>query len=117
MLKLIALKIYKDCAKHIYKCLQPEVYYYFCNDFVFDHKGKLSFRSDYHKSLQDDFFINIDNLYNESGSNDIQINISAILGKNGDGKSSIIEIILRLINNLADSNGITDIKSEINRRF
>lgn len=110
MLKLIALKIYKDCAKHIYKCLKPDVYYYFCNEFVFDHKGKLSFRSDYHKSLQEDFFINIDNLYSESGSNDIQINVSAIVGKNGDGKSSIIEIILRLINNLADSNGITDIK-------
>lgn len=106
MLRLIALKIYNDCAKHICKCLKPDVYYYFSNDYYFDHQGVLSFRKSSSIPLHKDFYTNLKEFHDRSLTNDVQINISAIVGKNGDGKSSLVEIILRLINNLAESSGI-----------
>lgn len=106
MLRLIALKIYNDCAKHICKCLKPDVYYYFSNDYYFDHQGVLSFRKSSPIPLHKDFYTNLKEFHDGSLTNDVQINISAIVGKNGDGKSSLVEIILRLINNLAESSGI-----------
>lgn len=47
----------------------------------------------------------IDNLriYDVKGADDktVAVNISAIVGKNGDGKSSIVEVIIRILNNFA----------------
>ena len=101
MLKLITLKIYNDCAPHIRKCLKPDVYYYFSNDFYFDRQGSLVYRDSNLHSLHSDFFEILENESTEAiEKNDIQINVSAIVGKNGDGKSSLVEIIIRLINNL-----------------
>ncbi len=102
MLKLIALKIYKDCAKHIYKCLKPDVYYYLCKDFYFNPQGDISYRDMQGTLLHSDFFnVPKRNEDETEYKNGILINISAIVGKNGDGKSSIIEVMLRLINNLS----------------
>lgn len=87
MLKLITLKIYNDCAPHIRKCLKADVYYYFSNDFYFDRQGSLVYRDSNLHSLHSDFFEILENESTEAiEKNDIQINVSAIVGKNGDGK-------------------------------
>lgn len=46
----------------------------------------------------------IDNYYDPFGKdNKLALNVCAIVGKNGSGKSSIIELVIRLINNFACS--------------
>lgn len=108
MLKLIALKIYGDCAKHIRKCLKPNMYYYLCNDFYFTHSGELFYDNRQQNAVDDTFFVTNEQQNQEQRANKIAINISAIVGKNGDGKSSLVEIIIRLINNLAESAKVYD---------
>ena len=108
MLKLIALKIYSGCAQHIRKCLKPNVYYYLCNDFYFTHSGELFYDNSRQSAINDTFFTINGLQFPEPPANTIAINISAIVGKNGDGKSSLVEIIIRLINNLAESTKVYD---------
>ena len=45
-----------------------------------------------------------------SGKNDISVNINCIVGKNGSGKTSLLSIIYRIINNLS-----CEIKSHLNK--
>lgn len=99
MFKLLALRVLDGCANHIMKCLQTNVYYYFCTDYRFDVPGKIYRGSKYTHPLPEDFFAvtSKDNIEETKVSPTISIN--AIVGKNGDGKSSIVEIMMRLINN------------------
>ena len=100
MFKLLALRVLDDCADHIKKCLRKNEYYYFCTDFRFEISGKVYRGSRYLGQLQDDFYVP-EQKYNfiESKPTCLKININAIVGKNGDGKSSIVELTIRLINN------------------
>ena len=102
MFKLLALRVLDGCADHIKKCLKPNVYYYFCSDFRFEDEGKIYRGNKYTKPLPEDLYTipKIDD--NNPSSNPVifpTINVNAIVGKNGDGKSTIVEIIIRLINN------------------
>lgn len=93
--KLLALYVLPGCADHIKKCLKEEVFYYFSNDYVIDYKtSRIIPRSVNLKPLKTSFF----SIYGSTGP---VVNISAVVGKNGDGKSSLIELLIRLINNFA----------------
>lgn len=65
--------------------------YYFCDDYIIGEQV-VSRKKKYLKTLKNDFF-----------GVDPAINVSAIVGMNGDGKSSIVELAMRLINNFAKS--------------
>lgn len=94
-LTLIAIHILPDCPKHIRKVLDENEWYFF-NRMYREKNGKLVINESYSVPK---------NLYSP------KINIQAIVGKNGSGKSSVIELVLRLINNLAYyliSNASTD---------
>lgn len=93
MFKLIAIRALQGCRESALKCLKIGKFYYLCNDYIITDEG-IEFRDEYVKSLPNDFFT----LHNSAG---LQINISAIVGMNGDGKSSLVELIMRLINNCA----------------
>ena len=100
MFKLLALRVLDGCADHIQKCLKTNVYYYFCTDYRFDEEGKVYRGSRYTKPLHKDFFTPIpEKQYGKPERYPISVNLNAIVGKNGDGKSTIVEIIMRLFNN------------------
>lgn len=91
-LKIIALKVGKGNKPYILKNLKAEHWYIFDNDYEIinnkpEHKKKAS--------IPDDFF----SIKNDKQSPDI--NIHTIVGKNGSGKSAVIDFLLRLINNYA----------------
>ena len=83
---LIALRILPDCNEKIQKVLKTNKYYFFNNKY-FEKENTLVKNELY--TVPEDFFSE-------------KININAIVGKNGSGKSSVIEVILRLVNNLAE---------------
>lgn len=78
----IALRVAR--YRNIHKVLEPSMDYRFV---------------DVGQSLPDDFFnIKSDE---KDGNRNIDISVSAIVGQNGSGKSTILELMIRLINNTA----------------
>lgn len=100
MFKLIAIRPLKGCCKSVCKCLKIDKMYYFCNDYYITENG-ICLRDEYVKPLPNDFF-------SLGTSSTLQINISAVVGMNGDGKSTLIELAMRLINNCAKHYRLTD---------
>ena len=82
--------------------------YLFCREYHFDKDGQLVRGT----SLLPD------NFYNQKHDDkEIQVNICAVVGKNGSGKSSLLELLLRMLNNTAyalragiDNNGSYDLR-------
>lgn len=100
MFKLLALRILDGCADHIKKCLHEDIYYYFCTDFRFEINDRVYRGSRYTEPMHENFFAPIPKQhFLEQDKNSPKININAIVGKNGDGKSTIIELMIRMINN------------------
>lgn len=96
MFKLIAIRPLQGCEPHILKCLKKDMMYYFCNDyFIAENETYIERRSRNIQPLKKCFFL-------ESP----QVNISAVVGMNGDGKSTLMELMMRLVNNCAISNGL-----------
>ena len=100
MFKFIAIRPLKGCRESALKCLQIGQLYYFCNDYIITEEG-IRMRDEYVRPLPEDFFT-------INGSSNPHVNISAVVGMNGDGKSTLIELAIRLINNCAKHYRLTD---------
>lgn len=102
MMKLLAIQVQKECKECIMRCLVPGMMYYLCNDYEISQSGngvwQVSKRGNI-KTLSETFY----QIHADSG---MRINVSAIVGENGSGKSTIVELILRMINNCAIHYGI-----------
>ena len=83
--EIIAIHILRDCPEYIRKVLEEDKWYFFSKKYK-EVEGKLVINKSY--SIPENFYSS-------------KINIQAVVGKNGSGKSSVIEVMLRLINNLA----------------
>lgn len=93
--KLIALRPLDNCAKARRKIIHPGIIYYFLNDYSITEDSIT-----YEPRIPADFF--------RTGS--IPVNVSAIVGKNGSGKSSLVELLMMAINNIsADMAIATDV--------
>jgi predicted ATPase len=95
-LKFIAINILDGCLNHIKKNLETNNPYIFNKGYKLqdpNQKGQFNIVLD-NNNLRDNFFS-----YNDISNP--KITITAIVGKNGSGKSAIIDLALRLINNLA----------------
>lgn len=77
-----ALRIWKDCSQK--KCLHEGIYFF--NDLLKEEEGNIV--KNQNSKVPKDFY----------GKN---ISIQAIVGQNGSGKSSILELMYRLINNFS----------------
>lgn len=84
---LLALDLRQQASNHILKTLKNTIYFFDRRYRVVDDQIVLQ-----NTSNDNDFFID---LYGKN------INIQAIVGKNGSGKSSLLDIIYRVINNLS----------------
>lgn len=92
--KILAVKILPRCNNRIRKVLYVNRWYIFYKDFEVTQDGKWLQRKSV-ASVPDDFF--------RVAETSPSISISAIVGKNGDGKSSLIELVVRILNNVAYS--------------
>lgn len=111
--RIIGVKVFDDCREDYRKVLKGNQLYLFCNDFQEDGSNVHTL-----KRIED---INVgikkatDGIYDIVCDNGhkVNVNISAIVGSNGCGKSSIIEIIIRLLNNFAYSFGFPNVQKSL----
>ena len=123
MFKLLSIRPLPGCAPWIQKCLKTELMYYFNNDYIIEPGSYIARRSDNIEPLKSDFFkipsvtnsFNINTLKTDFISDDLTINVSVVLGMNGDGKSTLVELMMRLINNCAFSYEISASSNSLKR--
>lgn len=98
-LKIIAIRPLKGCADYILRALHPDQTYYLNNNFRVDERGICRYVGKPNNQLPCDFF--------STGKRDPNMHtpfiyLNAVVGKNGDGKSSLVELLMRIINNLSN---------------
>lgn len=99
--RFAGVRVLEGCAPHIRKVLkQGELYLLSSRYKSSSDVNSLSFRQNQGLNITANTLYNINN---ERCS--VEISINAIVGKNGDGKSTLVEIILRILNNFAFSYG------------
>ncbi|MFD2602637.1 hypothetical protein [Flavobacterium suzhouense] len=106
--KILAVRPHTDCSKNISKVLRNGMLYQFYNHYTFlNSEGNAVTPNDEIVAYEPNDLVPND-LYT---IDNLQINISAIVGKNGCGKSTLIELILYctyiLGINLTDTDGNT----------
>lgn len=98
--KLLAIRPLKDCNPLFLKNLKEDILYQFYWDYSFvfadGDKSQRVVEIEYQPSLPDTFF----------GYDGLPINISAVVGKNGSGKSSLIELLYAAVYNLSVETGV-----------
>lgn len=101
--QLLAVKVLEGCSPKIKKCLQEDELYLFSTLYKQDPDSELNLlRSDNRLSENKAY----DTLYNvrkrsDNDKEDLNVTVSAIVGMNGDGKSSCVELVIRILNNFA----------------
>lgn len=89
--KLLAIRPLEGCDKKFLKILKPNTVYKFYNDYTFTHvNGKEENpveKITYTPSIPEDLY-----KIKTASNNEIDLNISAIVGKNGSGKSSLYDL-------------------------
>ncbi|GAA6766801.1 hypothetical protein AAFH68_27450 [Flavobacterium sp. CGRL1] len=119
--KLLAIRPLRGCNKKFLKNLKENQIYQFYNDYQFqDLKNeKIENFDDYIEVGSINYTQAIpENLYYQKRNkddNDLKINVSAIVGKNGSGKSSLIELLYVSFYNLATTQEI--IKNKIDKKI
>ena len=104
MLKILAIQVLKGCEDYIIRCLEPGMMYYLC----YDYDISQSLDGVWEVFKQDAYINNVDEkFFRIKPDSKLNINVSAIVGANGSGKSTIVELILRMLNNCAIKYGIT----------
>lgn len=97
---IIAVRVLKGCEPYIRKILKEDTTYFLRNEYEYDDEtGSVRKKQDA-KGVPDSFFC-----VNSENTDSLKINISAIVGKNGDGKSSLVELVIRILNNFAYASG------------
>lgn len=107
--KLLAIRPLKDCDKRFLKNLKEGVIYKFYNEYIFNKDKNGEVISIENKSAVPE------NLYQlESG---LKVNISALVGKNGSGKSSLLELFYAICYVIASKNEILDNPNSIQNKI
>lgn len=106
MFRIIALRLFSDCKAHVVRALKVNTTYFFYRDYkdILNNENRWIGieKCNVTQPISEDFF-QIDAI----GATP-KISISSIVGKNGDGKSSLIEAIIRIVNNFAVKAGFVE---------
>lgn len=93
--KIIGLRVLNPCSQKLRKVLNVDETYFLCNDYEDDGNGHICLKSNA-SELSDSFF-----RIPTQDKTSPYVSISCIVGHNGDGKSSLVELMIRTINNFA----------------
>lgn len=105
--RIIAVRVFPECELGIMRALWSDETYFMYNDYEDDYDENGSWigikkSKDTNETLPLDFFSTPYSGNNSEKRKTVPtVSISAVVGKNGDGKSSLIELMLRILNNFA----------------
>jgi len=95
--KILAIRPLKYCDTKFLKNLEENQVYQFYNDYAFkfieDNQNKEVESITYNSTIPENLF-DVNYVDNEKKSKSISVNVSAIVGKNGSGKSALSELLL-----------------------
>lgn len=97
--RIIGIRILEGCDHRIRKVLKEKKTYFFFDGYMEADKDFIA-----RKTIHADESINLYDI-RQQNNHDIHVEVSAIVGKNGDGKSTILEVMLRVLNNFAVAHG------------
>lgn len=100
-LKLVAIRPLKDCNKDFLKILSENTSYVFYNEYDFSNYDQGKDIEIKKENVTPDIFSFTNNFKKE-----INLNISAIVGENGSGKSSLVELFYVACYNISSIKGI-----------
>lgn len=105
--KLIAIRPRKGCDPKIMKVLKEDVIYQFYDNYIFKTKDD-KLEEEVEKIIPNPDYNAPEQIYyiSEPGRKPLPVNISAIVGKNGSGKSALSELLYLSIYNLSFALGI-----------
>lgn len=111
--RIIAVRVFSKCDHAIMRALYPDTTYFFYNDYVdvYEWDGEwvgIRKKRNADSTPSDFFAIPLKEDGNRRREKTPNVSVSAIVGKNGDGKSSLVELILRIINNFGIACGFTE---------
>ncbi|WP_158009645.1 AAA family ATPase [Tenacibaculum todarodis] len=110
--KLLAIRPLKGCLPAYRKVLKEDKLYSFYQDYKFHYQGnditKKVINITFNSNIPDNFYFVKDN---DKRENDLKINISAVVGKNGSGKSSLLDLFYFFLYVLSIKHNIIDTSS------
>lgn len=109
--KLLAIRPLKGCDKRFLKNLKEDKIYQFYNEYAFEQNAN----GEVIKVNKDKSSVP-ENLY-QLASSELKINISALVGKNGSGKSSLLELFYATCFVIASKEGILDNSDKIGKNI
>lgn len=101
MLRILGIKILNGCYKSVHKILTVGETYLLYDDYKKDENNENTLKQVRQRTEIEK------NMYDQDcdDGHSIEISVCGIVGKNGDGKSTFFEIILRILNNFAYAYG------------
>jgi energy-coupling factor transporter ATP-binding protein EcfA2 len=103
--RIAAIKVLDGCKPYVRKKLKEGNVYLFSSRYIEDKYNALTL--EFNREVTGNFFA--ESMYNINRSAGVlEVSINAIVGKNGDGKSSLLEIMLRILNNFAYTRGFLE---------
>lgn len=101
--QLLAVKVIEGCSPKIRKCLQENELYLFSTLYKQDPDSDFNLLRTENRLSDNKAYDSLYNVRKESDNDEEELNVtvSAIVGMNGDGKSSCVELIIRILNNFA----------------
>ena len=103
--RIAAIKILDGCEPYVRKKLKEGNVYLFSSRYIENKYNALTL--EFNREVTGNFFA--ESMYNINRSAGVlEVSVNAIVGKNGDGKSSLLEIMLRILNNFAYARGFLE---------
>lgn len=102
LFRILAIRVLPGCKPYIRKVLKENKTYFLYNEYEDDPiSGGIRLNEDYQEpQVPENFFES-----NLPKGHSLRISLSAIVGKNGDGKSSLIELAMRILSNFSYASG------------
>ncbi|MGZ3809746.1 MAG: AAA family ATPase, partial [Bacteriovorax sp.] len=107
--KIIALKLYDGINPNFLKVLKTNRIYFLEREYQIEDYDDVPLKISTAEINPEDFF----QIKTELEIPDTKINFSAIVGQNGSGKSSLVEIIYAALNNISVSKGVISAKRTV----
>ncbi len=102
--RLIAIRPLSDCDGRYRKILKPNQFYLFYNDYCVVSENQQASRVE-KKKKEELIITTVPSGFFNVNNTQLDISTSAVIGKNGDGKSSLVELAIRILNNFAYATG------------